>query len=878
MIAKYTLKNGIPVFIVETHASPVVSIQAWVNRGSVYESEKEAGISHFLEHALFKGTKKRGVGQIASEIESRGGDINAFTSFEETCYYTTIASRYFAEGVDIIADAVQNPLFDAEEMAREKEVILEEIKRAYDSPYKVLSMNLWKESFAGTPYSRPVLGYESTVKNINHKSLKAYFDKHYHAGTLSLFIVGDIAKEKAFELVKSQFSKLKAQKPRNIPNLVPKPFRSPKVVAVGKDVQESHLQLAWLAPSVTDLRVPAFDVMCTSIGQGESSRLYQHLVKNKKIALDCSMGLVATAKGGLATTGLSVIPENLESALIETLDFLEKTASEGIEDSELERVKSSLEAEVVSGKETVEGYARRLGYYFIQFGDPDYERKYLEAVLAVDKDQATQTLNQILNSKPILSMIHPKDQSVETKTLRSILDRKRKKIGSRVSEQVKLELKKKNSIRFVEKIVTSLPIVSMKIIFPGGSREENKDNLGVGQLFQRLWASGTPSFSSVQIAHTLESLGASIDAFSGKHTLGLSVEFLSKHWPIVKPLLTDILLNPTFPKHEFETEKNILLREIKAERDFPGAVCQLNLMKSIYGSHPYGRSSLGTEQSISKLTPKDLKDYYLRFVHKQNAIISTVGAFQKNVWESEIQNILEKLPENGHAPQTKLTIESKNKLQIVTEKKTPLFQSHLLIGFLTNDIHDPDRYAMKILSSCLAGQGGRLFLELRDKQSLAYTVSPMNSDTPEKGFFGFYIGCSPEKLFTAIQGMRRELDKVLNETISSKELERAKQFWIGRFELDLQRFSSQAIVYGLDEMYGLGYDHALKVSEKIRSVTREQIQKAAQRFLKPEHATLSVVHPEELDKSIVERAWISPNSQIQPSSKTLPAVAMPLEK
>ncbi|MFM8312867.1 MAG: M16 family metallopeptidase, partial [Deltaproteobacteria bacterium] len=396
MIAKYTLKNGIPVFIVETHASPVVTIQAWINRGSVYETEKEAGISHFLEHSLFKGTRRRKVGQIASEIESRGGDINAFTSFEETCYYTTLASRYFSEGLDIIADAVQNPLFDAEEMAREKEVILEEIKRAYDSPHKTLSMNLWKEAFAGTPYSRPVLGYEATVRNINHKTLRTYFEKHYHAGSLSLFIVGDIDKTKALDLVKRQFSKMKSQKQHSIPKLVPTPFKNPKVIAVAKDVQESHVQLAWLAPSVTDSLIPAFDVMCSSIGQGESSGLFQRLVKEKKLAMDAQMGLVATARGGLATTGLSIAPENLDSALKETLDYLEEKANNGIEESELERVKSSLESEVISGKETVEGYARRLGYYFVQFGDPDYERKYLDSVLAVNKEQAIAALNQIL--------------------------------------------------------------------------------------------------------------------------------------------------------------------------------------------------------------------------------------------------------------------------------------------------------------------------------------------------------------------------------------------------------------------------------------------------------------------------------------------------
>jgi len=142
-----------------------------------------------------------------------------------------------------------------------------------------------------------------------------------------------------------------------------------------------------------------------------------------------------------------------------------------------------------------------------------------------------------------------------------------------------------------------------------------------------------------------------------------------------------------------------------------------------------------------------------------------------------------------------------------------------MVGFLAADFHDPDRYALKLLSSCLAGQGGRLFLELRDKQSLAYSVSPINTDSPERGVFAFYIGCSPEKLTTAISGIRTEIDKILEKPMGAIELERAKTYWIGRFELEMQRFGAQAMLYGLDEIYGLGYQHSLGLSEKIRAVT-----------------------------------------------------------
>lgn len=855
MIERFKLKNGIPVFVVENHASPVVSVQAWVSRGSVYEGKEVAGISHFLEHALFKGTKKRKVGEIALEIERRGGEVNAFTSFEETCYYATLASRYFEEGLDIISDAIQSPLFDKEEMAREREVILEEIKRAQDSPHKVLSQNLWNAAFHKTPYGRPVLGFAETVKKIDHKKLKDYFTKHYHAGSVSLFVVGDVKKEQVELLAEKMLGKMKKGKMSVIPFKKNPTAKTVKVVTSGRDVQECNIQIAWTVPRIDDPSIPALDLLCTAIGQGESSRLYQRLVKEKKVALEAHMGLAATANCGLATLSLETAPEQLENAIRESIALFEEVAQSGLLEKEVERVKSSLEADVVGGKETVEGHARRLGYYFVQFGDPEFEKKYLESVLSTTRDDATESLWPLLNAKPVVSVVHPKDYKVNTKEIIEILSQKRH-LKPKSEEQVsKPVLVKRSGMRFIEKQLTSLPIVAVRILFPGGSREELPGQLGLGNLYQRLWTSGTKSYSSLHIAHTLESLGASVSSFCGKHTMGLSIEFLSKQWPLVKPLLTEVLLEPTFPKNELETEKQLLLRDILSERDSPGNVCHINFVKALYGDHPYGRSSLGKKEDVEKVTQEDLLKFYKQFIHQGNVVISSVGNFDPELWEEELATLIEQLPKSGATPKKVLAVPDIQEMKIEIATKQPLFQSHLLIGFLSSSFKDSERYALKVLSSALSGQGGRLFLELRDKQSLAYTVAPMNSDTPERGMFGFYIGCSPEKLTTSITGIRKEIDKILEKPIGAKELSRAKEYWVGRFELDMQRYGAQAMLFGLDEVYGLGYDHFMRVPEIIKSITAEQVRNAARKFLTIDKAVFSIVHNEPLDPEVVKNAW-----------------------
>jgi len=856
MIERYTLKNGIPVFIVENHAAPVVTIQAWVKRGSIYEPDKLAGISHFLEHSLFKGTAKRKVGEIALEIEGCGGEINAFTSFEETVYYTTLGSRFISQGLEILSDAIRNPSFDPEEMIREREVILEEIKRAKDSPYRTVSQNLWKSFFPQSPYGRPVLGFESTVKNIDHKTLRAYFNQHYHAGSISLFIVGDLEPDKVLSQCQGLFGRIPKKKNVSIPS-VPNYFKSSKskINLEAKDIQECIVQIAWPAPPISDPKIPALDVLTTALGQGESSSLYQYLVKDNQLALDASMGLVATAKCGMVVLGLQTTPDTFEKTIQDALLFLKSTAERGLSESDVERVKSSLEADVIGGKETVEGYARRLGYYHVQFGDPQSEELYLKSVLSVTSADCLNGLQKLLQSQPIVSVVHPLNFKPEIKSLSSLIKPLKIKTVLKSKKEPELTLVKRSSVRFVEKQISHLPIISLKLIFPGGTREEQSHQLGIGNLLQRVWTSGSRHYHSKQIAYALDSMGASLSAYVGKHSMGLTLEFLTKQWPSIKPLLTDLLLRPSFPEKEIETEKNLLLQDIRSERDLPAQVCQLNFQKMLYGNHPYGRSGLGTENTVKNLTANDLRTFYQSYIHQGGVVVSTVGNFEKTRWEMELAELLQQLPATGSQPKAPQKPPVPTDLQVNLEVKKPLQQSHVLVGFLGPGLKTEDRFALKLLHSCLSGQGGRLFVELRDKLSLAYTVAPLQADNPEAGMFGVYMGCSPEKLAVALHAIRNEIDRVVSKSISVKELARAKQYLLGRVALDMQRFSSQALVYGLDEFYGLGFDFSQRLSHSIKSISAETIRATAEKYLLLDQAVISVVHNQEMEQAFIRHSW-----------------------
>ena len=182
MTTRYRLTNGLTVVLEQQRQAPVVAFQVWVKVGSADETPEEVGLAHLHEHMLFKGTGRRGLGEIARSIEAHGGEINAWTSFDQTVYHVVMASRHAWQGLDVLADAVRNSSFDAGELSREIEVVCEEIKRSLDVPSRRASKALFGEAFKTHPYGRPVIGFEANVRSHTRERVLSFYGKHYQPG------------------------------------------------------------------------------------------------------------------------------------------------------------------------------------------------------------------------------------------------------------------------------------------------------------------------------------------------------------------------------------------------------------------------------------------------------------------------------------------------------------------------------------------------------------------------------------------------------------------------------------------------------------------------------------------------------------------------
>jgi zinc protease len=399
-----------------------------------------------------------------------------------------------------------------------------------------------------------------------------------------------------------------------------------------------------------------------------------------------------------------------------------------------------------------------------------------------------------------------------------------------------------NGIRLIVKENLSLPIVSIQVSFLGGVRFEEESKNGINSFMAVMITKGTRHQSSLEIAKKVERMAGSLNGFSGYNSFGLTFTFLSQHFEEAFQLLTEVIRQPSFDQEEMEKRRRLILASIRQQEDDLGRLVFKLFRKTLYEKHPYRMDTFGTLDSIQRLTQKDLKENYQRIVIPENMVITVVGDVdQTKVLLAVKKGFGDLKRESTSAPSISQEplVQRRRKAEIIKMKE----QAHFVLGFLGVSFHHPDSYALTVLDAALSGQGGRLFHELRDKESLAYALDFMAHPNLDPGFIGIYMGTHPNKLETAIEAVLRELKKVREEGVTEEEVDRAKKYLIGNFEIGLQTNGAQANQMSLDELYGFGFDHYQKYPLEIQKVTKEDVNRVAKQYFNLESYVIAIIKP-----------------------------------
>ncbi len=830
----FTFPNGLTLIVEENRGAPVASVQAWCNTGSIHEGKwLGAGLSHILEHMLFKGTSSRAPGVIASQVQDEGGYINAYTSYDRTVYWIDVPAKGAGKAVDILADAMMNATLPAQEYDKEQEVIRREFAMGYDNPDRTASLLLFRTAFSRSPFKEPVIGHLDIYNKLTREDVLDYYKRRYVPNNLCFVVVGDV---KAAE-IRDQLAAFFEKHPRVALEPVAVAEEPPQLgKRIGRDTfptDLSRMNIAWRAPGSSSPDAPAAEVLSVVLASGTSSILNTEVREKKGLVHQIGGGLYSlTPTEGLIYVGAVADPAKRDAAEQEILSQVDRVARQGITDAELAKAKKGLLSDHYHGLSTMRGRASDYGNGWLMAGNPEFGKRYLEAIEKVTAADVKRVAALYLKPEGLTVTSLDPAASAQDATA---------SVSATAESPVRKEVLP-NGLRVLVREDNRLPLISIAAVFRGGLLSESPEKNGVSQLMASTITKGTKTRSAQQIAETIEHAGGSIGAGAGNNSFSVSVDVMKEDLGLGMEILSDVLRNATFPDAEVAREKDSQLAAIKAEDDQITATARNLLKPKLYGNHPYSLRSSGSPESVAKLTPADLKASRDRLVTGRNGVLSVFGAVKTDEVLKLAAKDFASLPAGEEAltsPGGALPL----KQSVQTSAERPKQQAVVMKGFLGVDIKDADCPALELIETASSDLGSRFFNRIREKLGLAYFVGASNSTGLSPGAFVFYLGTDPKKVDLAKSEFNDEIAKLAEEGLTPEELGRAKAKLIGAEAI---RNQSNAALCGLsatNEILGLGFDHEKLRRDEIEKVTLEDVKRVARKYFRDAKSVEVVVGP-----------------------------------
>jgi zinc protease len=829
----FTLENGLELLVHEDWSAPVASIQAWVQTGSIHEERLlGSGVSHLVEHLLFKGTERHSGGEFARKIQNLGGYVNAYTSFDRTVYWVDLPSKGVATTLDLLADAVFRSTLPAEEFAKEKDVIRREFAMGFDDPDRLQSEQLFATAYQVHPYRLPVIGHLQVFDALSREDALGYFEERYAPNNVFFVVTGAVRASEVFE----QLSQAVATVPRLAlpPVWVPgEPTQmAPRKVHTEFDTELTRMSLAWHVPHGKHEDVPALDLLAALLGEGRTARLYRSLRERK--GLVHSVGAWTYCPSDTGVFGVSAVLDpdrrpQVEAALLEELDAMQQDL---VRSEDLERICRMRFSSYLGALSTARGRASDIGDSWMACRNSDFSRLYGEMLAKVQPEDVRR-----------VAQIYLKPRGINVVSLNPKGHAKAVSIGS--TESMRGPIEKNvlgNGLRLLLCRDARLPLVSVNIGFKAGRLVETSENNGISKLLSRVLLKGTATRSAEDIADTLESLGGGIGADAGKGTISVGVTVLRDDLELALEILADVVCHAVFPPEALERERSVQLAAIRSEREDPFTVAGQLLRAHLLPGHPDGFPAFGTLESVAAVRREDLLAFRDQYFVGQNGVLSIFGDVEPQHAASLAERYFGGLRNGTLALTHPVAPEELKNIKRVDE---PLERQQvvLMTGYRGPNMFHADQAALSLLDEACSDLGSRMFNRIREELGLAYSVGASHFAGLSSGYFIFYLATDPTKREDALNELLAEIRSLATNGLTAEELARAKEKFLGGMELQQQNLASFGASCLADELLGLGAGHHLEERAAVQAVTAEELRTVAARIFEDKPFVTLVVGP-----------------------------------
>lgn len=888
-IDEYKLANGLKILLRQNLNSPLISWQLWYKVGSRNEKDSLTGLAHYLEHMMFKGTKEFKKGEISQAILLHGGIFNAFTSDDYTAYYENFSPENLELAIKIESDRMKNAKLDPKEIELERSVIISELEGGENNPQTLLYQSLKSNAYKVHKYRNPIIGWKDDLYNIDHESMKEFYDSYYAPNNAVAILAGNFDKKTALELIEKYFGKYKPNKVLyNKASTKEPPQKEIREVTLRYGGQSKLLALAFHIPEFSNIETPSLHILGDLLSSGSNSRLNRKLV-DEGLAIKVSAYAEASLDPGIFRIIINLpLKVNEDEVLKIVLNELESLKhSENILSDELNLAKARAEASAIYDRDGIYEEALQIGYFEAISNDWTSYLSWEEKLSNVSKEDISSvtkkyfkkenmTTVKLLPEKASDSLVYLSDENfndfmpleqaygaasiepLDPKDLEKLLLKSRPKFSKEyvkkfANSKLNLGLNKIDISKIYEgsrlflKEDHSLPIVYMNLaLYAGSLKDLDEDSkTGLAYITAEMLERGTLKRDKYEIADFLDLYGAEISFNNKKESTWIEIGLLSKHKDKVLNLLREMLMEPAFDPEELEKLKNEVVAKIQLEDEYLSKVVSREFRRAIYPvAHPFRPKSTAERiESILSITVDDLKFFYKKYFSPKNLNISVVGDIKEDVLLKDLELLFKdwniNAPLSSRPSIDKVEICEPQNIEIKRENKT---QSQIILGhagFLKRT--DPDFYSLLIGNYILGGNplSSRLGKIVRDEHGYVYNVNSSFSASLGAGAFTIQLGVNPSNVDDAIKLTKKITNDFVKNGITETELLATKSYLKGSFAArnlssneEICDSLAQMLIYELDSTYIENY------AQIIDSVTIEDVNKVIKKYIFPEKFTI----------------------------------------
>ncbi|NJM70076.1 MAG: insulinase family protein [Scytonema sp. RU_4_4] len=892
-VRKTVLKNGLTVLTKEVHTAPVVSVQVWYRVGSRNEKARENGISHQLEHLMFKGTTDRPV-QFGRLFSALGSQFNAFTSYDETAYFGTVQRDKLEAMLTLEADRMQGSLIGAEQLTSEKRVVISELQGYENSPSYRLNRAVMRAAFPNRTYGLPVGGTKADVQQFTIEQVRNYYKTYYSPDNATLVITGDFATEPVLKTVQRTFGKLpkRAKEDKEITGQGDKETRRQgEVKGVGGEKTSSTssssgtssakkspivlkepgsaalLQVLYPLPNINHPDVPAIDVMDAIITGGRSSQLYQALVESG-LASSVSASPAELIEPGWYEINVTAAPgQQLSKIALVLQQSLAQLQHKQVTTEELNRAKTQLQASFILGNQDITSQATQLGYNQTVAGDYRYVEQYLKAAAKVTAADIQRVAKTYLNpTKQTIGLFEPTLPSGKPGTSSAGSGRTVENFNpgkpvdpaelakylppatlATASTQQPLpeQFTLKNGLRVFLLANHSVPTVNLSGQIDAGTEFDTNQKAGLASFVATNLINGTQTKNALTLAKILENRGISLGFNAGREGVSISGNGLSANLPVLIQTLADVVQHATFPDNQLELSRQRALTGLKVQLDDPRGLGRRVFQQAIYPeNHPF--YSFPTEESLKSISRGDVLRFYQEHYRPDTTTIALVGDFDPNKVKALFNQAFGKWQVQGKPPTLNLPAvslpQTVKQLSPVIPGKT---EAVTYIGYNGISRKDSRFYSALVLNQILGGDtlSSRLGTEVRDRQGLTYGIYSAFATGINPGPFLIQMQTAPGDAQKAIVSTLALLKQLREQGITQAELNTAKRSITNSYPVDLANPSNVASMVLDNAVYGLSLAEIREFPQRIEAVTQNQVQQTIQELIHPDKLVIVTAGP-----------------------------------